>query len=115
MATKEKGKEKYRNLKKEEQKQVISAFMDILKNIQVNNKPLVINATTRAITTNPKITIEEIQRTFNIRDKSKLDFIRQLYIRSGSKILGSLFPNENILNLPVISFEENGHSISLNY
>lgn len=106
---------KARNLTRAEAKKVILSFIDILKNISINSKPLVINATSRAIATNPQITIEEIQKTLRLNDKSKLDFIRQLYIRSGLKIIKQLFPDDNILNIPVLSFEENGESISLNY
>jgi len=104
-----------RNLKREEKKKVIIAFIDILKNIKINNKPMVINATSRAIATNPQIKMEEIQETLGVKESTKLDFIRQLYIRSGQKILDNLFPEENILNMPVLSFEENGHNIKLNY
>jgi hypothetical protein len=104
-----------RNLKRNEKKEVILSFIEILKNIKINNKPMVINATTRSIATNPQISIDEIQTTLGIKEESKLDFIRQLYIRSGQKILSNLFPDENILNMPVLSFEENGHNIKLNY
>jgi len=104
-----------RNLTRAESKQVILSFIDILKNISINSKPLVMNATTRGISTNPNITIEEIQKTLRVNDKTKLDFIRQLYIRSGNKIIAQLFPEDNILNIPVLSFEENGDSINLNY
>jgi hypothetical protein len=104
-----------RNLNREESKKVIVSFIDILKNISINSKPLVINATTRSISMNPNITIDEIQQTLQIKDSSKLDFIRQLYIRSGNKILKILFPEDNILNIPVLSFEANGEQISLNY
>jgi hypothetical protein len=106
---------KYRNLKKDEQKKVISAFTDILKNIKINHKPLVVNATTKSIAMNPQISMEEMQKTLKINEKTKLDFIRQLYVRSGSKIISQLFPEEHILNLPVISFEENGNLINLNF
>ena len=106
---------KFRNLRREETKQVILAFIGIIKNVQINSKPLVVNATSRAIATNPQISIEEIQQTLGVEDKTKLDFIRQLYIRSGDKIIKELFPDENILNIPVLSFEENGASISLSY
>jgi len=106
---------KYRNLKNVEKKEVILAFVSILKNLSLNDKPLVVNATSRTITTNPNITIEEIQQTLGVQEKTKLDFIRQLYIRSGLKLLKELFPDDNILNMPVISFEENGQTISLNY
>lgn len=108
-------KKRERNLRREETKEVVLAFIEIIKNITINGKPFVINATTRAIATNPQVKLEEIQRTLNVRDKSKLDFIRQLYIRSGLKIIKQLFPEENILNLPVISFEANGEVVSLNY
>ena len=104
-----------RNLKRDEIKKVIQGFIEILKNITINQKPLVINATTRALAMNPQITLEEIQDTLGIRDNSKVDFVRQLYIRSGPKLLKKLFPEENILNMPVISFEENGNSIQLHY
>jgi len=106
---------KPRNLRKEEKKMVIQAFLDIIKNIQINNKPFITNVTTKMISLNPQITVEEIQRTIGVNDKTKLDFIRQLYIRSGSKILKELFPNDNILNIPVLSFEENGQAIKLNF
>jgi len=109
------NEKKPRNLKRNEKNEVIRAFIEILKNITVNNKPLVINATSKIIATNPDVTIEEIQSTFGVTDKSKVDFIRQLYIRSGNKLLKQLFPDENILNMPVISFEENGNAVNLHY
>ncbi len=111
----DKEERKFRNLKKDEAKKVILGFIDIIKNVSINNKPLVLNATSRAISTNPQITIEEIRKTLGVTDKTKLDFVRQLYIRSGDKIIKQLFPDENILNLPVLSFEENGSAITLNY
>jgi len=104
-----------RNLKRDEKKLVILAFIDILKNINLNSKPLIAAATSRAITMNPKVTVEEIQKTLGVTDSSKLDFIRQLYIRSGNSILKQLFPDENILNIPTVSFSQQGESISLNY
>jgi len=108
-------KPKARNLKKPEAKLVILSFIDILKNISINNKNFVMNATSKMIATNPQISIQELQRTLGVNESSKLDFIRQLYIRSGNKILNQLFPEENILNLPVISFKANGESIALYY
>ena len=104
-----------RNLRTPEKKEVVLAFLEILKNININSKPLIINSTSRGITTNPNITIDEIQKTLTIKDASKLDFIRQLYIRSGNGIIKQLFPDDNILNIPVVSFTVNGESISLNY
>jgi hypothetical protein len=115
MADKEQGQPKFRNLKPNEKKQVILAFIEIIKNISINGKPFVVNATSKAIATNPQIPMEEIQKTLGVRDKTKLDFIRQLYIRSGNQIINQLFPDENILNLPVLSFESNGAAISLTY
>ena len=106
---------KPRNLKKNEIKPVIEGFINILKNITINQKPLVVNATTKTISLNPQITIEEIRDTLGIHDESKVDFIRQLYVRSGTKLLKQLFPEENILNMPVVSFEENGNSIRLHF
>jgi len=108
-------KPKFRNLKKDEAKQVILAFVEVIKNISINGKPFVVNANSRMIGTNPQISMEEIQKTLGIRDKTKLDFIRQLYVRSGNKIINQLFPDENILNLPVLSFESNGAAIALTY
>jgi len=109
------NKAKARNLKRQEAKQVILAFIDLLKTLSINNKGFVVNANTKAISTNPQITIEELQKTLGITENSKLDFIRQMYIRSGNDIVKNLFPDENILNLPVISFKANGESISLQY
>ncbi len=106
---------KPRNLKSTEKKQVILGFLEILKNIKVNNKLLVVNATTTRINTNPEISIEEIRDAFKVQETTKVDFIRQLYIRSGLKILKELFPDEEILNLPILSFTEEGNSISLNF
>jgi len=106
---------KPRNLKKEEVKEVIRGFTKILENIQINSKPLVVHSTLQSITTNPQISLEEIQSTFGVKDETKLDFIRQLYIRSATKLLDQLFPDDNILNLPTISFEENGQAILLRY
>jgi hypothetical protein len=107
--------DKPRNLKKEEIKEVIKGFLDILKNININNKPLITRATTKSITMNPELSIEEIQSTFKVKDKTKLDFIRQLYIRSGNKLLKQLFPTENILNMPMVSFSETGPTISIHF
>lgn len=106
---------KARNLKSDEKKKVILGFVEILKNIQVNNKPLVVQATSRNINTNPDISIEEIKDVFKVPENSKVDFIRQLYIRSGLKILKEVFPDEEIINIPTLSFTEEGNSISLNF
>jgi hypothetical protein len=113
--TEEKPEKKFRNLKKDEKQETIKAFIAILKNIEINNKPFIVNSTTKSITTNPQITIEEIQKTLGIYEDTKMDFVRQLYIRSGTTILRQLFPEEDILNMPVLSFEENGHNIKLSY
>jgi hypothetical protein len=107
--------QKPRNLKKNEAKQVIKGFIDIVKTIKINNKPFAVNVTTKAIITNPEISIEEIQDTLKIEEDTKLDFLRQLYIHTCPKIIKNLFPDENILNMPTISFEENGNSIQLHY
>jgi len=104
-----------RNLRKEEVRLVISGFTSILDNIVINSKKLITSSNNRGVVTNPEITVEEIQDVFQINESSKLDFIRQLYIRSGDKLLKKLFPDENILNLPIISFEENGLHISMKY
>ncbi len=104
-----------RNLRREEIKQVILAFAEIIRNIKINEKPFALNVTSKMIAMNPNITMDELQKTLSIKEKNKLDFIRQLYIRSGNNTLKKLFPDDNILNLPVISFSLNGESISLNY
>ena len=106
---------KMRNLKREEKLEVIKSFLEILKNIQINSKPLVRGATQKTIMLNPDISIEEIQKTLNVKDQTKSDFIRQLYVRSGDRILKQLYPDQNILNIPVMSFEQHGESIQLNY
>ena len=102
---------KPRNLRKQEAKLVVDAFIQILKNIKINGKPFVTASSKNFVTTNPNITIEEIQTTFNVPDETKMEFVRQLYIHSGTKILKKLFPDEEILNLPIVSFEENGATI----
>lgn len=106
---------KPRNLKTAEKKEVILGFIEILQNVKVNNKPLITNATTSRINTNPDISIEEIRDAYKIQENTKVDFIRQLYIRSGLRILKELFPDEEIVNLPTLSFTEEGNSISLNF
>jgi hypothetical protein len=67
------------------------------------------------IGTNPDLTIDEINATLGTNDASKVDFLRQLYIRGGSKIIKKMFPDEVIVNIPTISFEENGNAINLSY
>jgi len=106
---------KVRNLRKNENKKVIIAFLDYLKRIKINEKPLVLQTTANIINTNPDLSIEEIQQTLAIKDKTKLDFFRQLYIRGGHRVLKELFPDEEILNLPTVSFEETGNVIKMVY
>lgn len=106
---------KPRNLRKNEVKVIIKGFTKILENIYINDKPIIVSATVNSITMNPEVPMEEIQQVFQIREKTKLDFIRQLYIRSGTKLIKELFPNDNILNIPMVSFEENGQAIMMRY
>ncbi len=113
--TEKKDLKKVRNLKKEEVRKVIMAFLDSIKNIEINNKKLVVAVGPNSIASNPEMTIEEIRQTLKVQDKTKLDFFRQLYIRSGNQVLKKLFPDEEILNLPTVSFEEHGHNITMAY
>ncbi len=104
-----------RNMRKEEVNQFVKEFVIVVKGITVNGKPFANSITPRVIGTNPELTIEEMQRVLEIDDKSKVDFLRQIYIRGGQSIVDRLFPDENIINLPTISFEENGNAINLSY
>ena len=108
-------KKKARNLTKDEIKKVVLVYIKMLKNIKINNKPLIVNSRGNSFTSNPEISIEELQEFLKISDKTKLDFFRQMYVKSGYTIIKKLFPNEEIANLPVISFQENGAAITLNY
>ncbi len=109
------GRLKGRNLKKEEVKEFVTDFVKILKQITVNGKPLANSVSPKRIALNPDLSIEEMRQVLEVNDQSKLDFVRQLYIRGGQNIINRLFPDENIVNLPTISFTENGHAIELSY
>ncbi len=104
-----------RNLKKDEVKQFIIEFTRSVREIKVNGKPFANKTTPKVIGTNPDLSMEEIRHTLGIDDKTKVDFLRQLYIRGGSALLKKVFPGENIVNIPTISFEENGNAINLSY
>ncbi len=104
-----------RNLKKDEVKEFMKEFAVVVKGIVINGKPFATSANLKTIGTNPDLSIEEIQKVLEVHDKSKVDFLRQLYIRGGHSITNRLFPDEVIVNLPTISFEENGNAINLNY
>ncbi len=104
-----------RNLRKKEVQEFIKAFLATVNGITINGKKFANNVSTKAIGTNPDLSIEEMRKTLNIRDESKVDFLRQLYVRGGSSIISKLFPDENIVNLPTISFEENGNAINISY
>jgi hypothetical protein len=104
-----------RNLRKDEVKQFIVEFVSTVREIRINGKPFANKATTKVIGTNPDLSIEEIQHALGVPDKTKVDFLRQLYIRGGSAIIKKLFPDENIVNIPIISFEETGNAINLSY
>jgi hypothetical protein len=106
---------KGRNLKKEEVKKFIIAFTQTVKAISINGKPFATKITPKLIGTNPDLSIEEINKTLNINDSSKVDFVRQLYVRGGSSLLKTIFPDEVIVNLPTVSFVEEGNAIYLNY
>lgn len=103
-----------RNLTKKETKAVIAAFCEKLKTIEVNNKPLITGFDEHVIAVNPKITIEEIQHTFEIPDKDILAFIRQLYLRLITKIIKDVVGGD-IIHAPTISFIENNNIIQINY
>jgi hypothetical protein len=106
---------KGRNLKKEEVKDFIIAFTQTVKAITINGKPFANKVTPKVIGTNPDLTVEEINKTLNIDDSSKVDFVRQLYVRGGSSLLRTVFPEEVIVNLPTVSFTEEGNAIYLSY
>ena len=108
-------KPKVRNLKKEENKKAIETFLALVEPIEINNKKLVLHTSMNSITTNPDLKIEEIRQVLKVDDKTKLDFFRQLYIRSGNTILKMAFPDDNILNMPTVSFEERQHVITFTY
>jgi len=108
-------RKKGRNLKKDEVKKLIQEFVKIVSGIKINKKLFAIEANSRLVKTNPDLTIEEIQKVLKVDDKSKVDFLRQLYIRGGQSILNKLFPNETIVNLPTVSFIEEGNAIKLSY
>ncbi len=106
---------KGRNLKKEEVTIFVKEFLATVNGVKINGKPFANSISLKIIGTNPDLTIEEIQKTLKIQDSSKVDFLRQLYIRGGSSIISRLFPDENIVNLPTISFTENGNAIGLSF
>ncbi len=112
--TQESEKRKVRNLRKDEVKKVIRGFLDLIEPIEINNKKLVLHTSLNSITTNPELGIEEIRQVLKVKDKSKLDLFRQLYIRSGNNLLRELF-EDDILNMPTVSFEEHGHVITLTH
>jgi hypothetical protein len=115
MQEQEEEKKIVRNLKKDETKKVILAFLKNIEPITVNGKKLVLHTSPKSITTNPELSIGEIQQTLGVIDKTKLDFFRQLYVRSANKVIKELFPEDDILNLPIVSFEEHQHIIKLTY
>ncbi len=104
-----------RNLKKKEVVEFIKAFVTTVNGITINGKKFANRVSTKAIGTNPDLTIEEIRSTLGVNDANKVDFLRQLYVRGGSSIITKLFPNELIVNLPTISFEERGDAINISY
>jgi hypothetical protein len=106
---------KERNLKREEIEEFMKEFAKIISGIKINGKFFAKSANAKVINTNPDLSIEEIRATLKIEDKSKVEFLRQLYVRGGQSIIKRLFPDENIVNLPTISFMEEGNSIKLNY
>ncbi len=106
---------KGRNMKKEEVKLFVKEFAIVVKGIRINGKPFANSVSPKTIGTNPDLTIEEIQKVLEVKDRTKVDFLRQLYIRGGQSIINRLFPDENIINLPTISFEETGNAINLSY
>ncbi len=104
-----------RNMKKAEVQLFVTEFANTIKGIKINGKSFANTANSKVIGTNPDLTIEEIRKVLEVNDQSKVDFLRQLYIRGGQSIINRLFPDENIVNLPTISFEEVGNAINLSY
>ncbi len=106
---------KGRNLKKKEVQEFIKEFLATVNGITVNGKPFAVSISLKAIGTNPDLSIEEIRKTLDVNDETKVDFLRQLYVRGGSGIISRIFPDENIVNIPTISFSETGNAISISY
>ncbi len=104
-----------RNLRKDEIKEFMKEFVVVVKGIKINGKPFANSVSPKVIGTNPDLTIDEIRTVLDVKDQSKVDFLRMLYIKGGHSITNRLFPDENIVNLPTISFEENGNAINLSY
>jgi hypothetical protein len=112
---KAKREKRGRNLSKEEVDDFMKEFARTIASIKISKKPFVISANKKLFQTNPELPIEEIQKILDIKDESKVDFLRQLYIRGGQSIINKLWPDENIVNLPTVSFTEEGNTIRLNY
>ncbi len=112
---KNEARTKGRNMRKEEVQEFIKEFIVVTKGIKINGKPFATSITPKTIGTNPDLTIEEMRRVLDVNDESKVDFLRQIYIRGGQSIINRLFPDENIVNLPTVSFEEVGNAINLSY
>jgi hypothetical protein len=104
-----------RNLKREEVILFIKEFLKIIQNIKINGKPFALQANIKSIQTNQDLTIEEIRSVLKVSDKDKVEFLNQLYIRGGLNIISRLFPEENIVNIPTIAFEQVGNTIKINF
>jgi len=111
----EKKEKKARNLTREEVDDFMKEFARTIASIKINKKPFVVSANKKVFQTNPELPIEEIQKVLDVQDKSKMDFLRQLFIRGGQSIINKLWPDENIVNLPTVSFTEEGNTIKLSY
>lgn len=103
-----------RNLTTQEARKVIFNFNNSLKGLVINNKAFALGADEEYIHLNPEITIEEIRQTFGIKEENKLDFVRQLYLRTISNRIKTEI-EDSIANPPTISFTMSGENIQLNY
>ena len=102
-----------RNLTSAEQIKAITAFTKSLESISIGTKQLVVASDSKTIAINPELTIDEIQAKTGAKE-DLLGFIRQLYIRTISSVVKKTI-DDDIANLPTVSFTINGNMIMLNY
>lgn len=108
------SKNTYRNLTKDETKEVINAFFNFLKSIKINNKNLILNITQNQLVMNQNINMDEIYENFKIKENNIEDIISKLYLYKMHEIIKELI-QDDILNIPIISFSQSGNIIKVNY
>lgn len=95
----------------EEMPNVIETYVEMLKNIKIQNLNLILKATKDTIIIDPKITLNIINKSLGLNNKTLVDFFYNFYFYNQDEILNKTFKNKYIyIRVPILIFNQTGEN-----